>query len=138
MQMQAWLSGLKRKTREQLILEQRAATPRWSNAELEPWADAKLRVSPNVLSVFDGQTPRTINWQTTLHGITCPALLIKADPTQGAIVTDAGAAALQALVPQLQIAHIGDAGHNIRRDQFDRYLAAVRAFLANLAVPAAS
>ena len=128
--MQAWFADLKRKTREQLIAEQRAATPGWSEAELEPWADSKLRVSPNVLSVFDGQTPRMIDWQATLPGITCAALLIKADPAQGSIVTDDGAAALKRLIPQIEIAHIPDAGHNIRRDQVDQYIAVVRAFVA--------
>ena len=58
--MQAWLIALKRKTRAELIAEQRAATPRWSDAELEPWADSKLRVSLNVLSVFESQTPQRL------------------------------------------------------------------------------
>ncbi len=40
---------LKRKTREELIAGQRAEQPGWSDAELEPWADAKQRFSPNVL-----------------------------------------------------------------------------------------
>lgn len=136
--MQAWLSGLKRKTREELIVEQRAAAPRWSLAELEPWADSKLRVNSNVLDVFSGDPAASVNWAALLPNITCPALLITADPAQGAIVTDDGAAALQALVPQLQVAHIPDAGHNIRRDQFERYVKAVRAFLAQQATSVAS
>jgi hypothetical protein len=32
-------------------------------------------------------------------------------------------------MPQLQIAHIPGAGHSIRREQFDRYIAVVRSFL---------
>jgi hypothetical protein len=39
------------------------------------------------------------------------------------------AAAMQQQMPQLQIAHIPGAGHSIRREQFDRYIAVVRSFL---------
>ena len=62
--------------------------------------------------------------------ITCPVLLITADPARGAIVTTEGAAALQALVPQTQVVHLPGAGHSIRREQFDRYMETVRSFLA--------
>jgi pimeloyl-ACP methyl ester carboxylesterase len=37
---------------------------------------------------------------------------------------------MKELVPQLQIAHIPGAGHNIRREQFTPYIEAVRTFLA--------
>ncbi len=55
--------------------------------------------------------------------------MITADPSQGAIATEQSASALGALVPQLRVEHIPDAGHNIRRDQFDRFMAVVRTFL---------
>jgi pimeloyl-ACP methyl ester carboxylesterase len=130
---QAWLArmhdritGLKTKTRAELIAAQHAEAPGWSEAELGPWADSKLRLS---LTVLQRGAPPAIDWPTLVSGITCPALLITADPAQGAIVAEADAAALQALVPQLRVAHIADAGHSIRRDQFDRYMQVVRGFL---------
>jgi pimeloyl-ACP methyl ester carboxylesterase len=64
-----------------------------------------------------------------LRQITCPTLLITADTERGAILTEDGAAALRALIPQLQITHISGAGHNIRREQFGRFLQVVRTFL---------
>ena len=131
--MQAWMAGLKRKTRDELIAEQRAAAPAWSEAELEPWADSKLRLSINVANVFSGNRAATIDWPALLGRITCPALLIMADPARGGIVTPESAAALQALVPQLRIAHIPGAGHNIRREQFARFMEVVRAFLSESA-----
>src|SRR5438034_938510 len=76
--MQAWFAEIKRKTREQLIAEQRGAAPTWSEAELGPWADSKLRVSAHVLNVLDPKTPRTVEWPAILRNITCPALLITA------------------------------------------------------------
>jgi N-formylmaleamate deformylase len=128
-QMRAWITDLKRKTREELIAEQRAASPDWSEAELGPWADSKLRLSLNALKLFTG-TP--VDWDATLRGVTCPALLITADPSQGALITEEGAAALQALIPHLRVAHIPGAGHSIRREQFARYLDTVYAFLGEV------
>jgi N-formylmaleamate deformylase len=121
--------GLKQKTREELLADQRAEQPGWSDAELDPWADAKQRFSPNVLSVLDEDNAAGIDWPVILSRITCPALLITADPALGAIVTAESAAILQALVPHLEIAHVPGAGHNIRRDQFGRYRELVRGFL---------
>jgi pimeloyl-ACP methyl ester carboxylesterase len=121
---------LKCKTREEQIAGQRAEQPGWSDAELEPWGDAKQRFSPNVLSVFDEDNAAGVDWPVVLSRITCPALLIIGDPERGAIVTDESAAALEALVPHLQVAHVPEAGHNIRRDQFTRYLDVVQTFLA--------
>ncbi len=125
--MRTWVVAFKRKTRDELIAEQRAASPTWSEAELGPWADSKLRFSFNALTRLGADD---VDWETTVRRITCPALLITADPERGAIVTEEGARALGALVPQLRTVHIPGAGHSIRREQFTRYMEAVRAFLA--------
>jgi hypothetical protein len=45
-------------------------------------------------------------------------------------VNEGSAAALKGLIPQLEIAHVPGAGHNIRRDQFGSYVEVVREFLA--------
>ncbi len=60
--MSAWMSSIKRKTREELIGEQRSQTPGWSDSELGPWADAKFRVSPNVLNVFRPDNQSRVDW----------------------------------------------------------------------------
>jgi pimeloyl-ACP methyl ester carboxylesterase len=116
--------------REALIAEQREKNPTWSAGELEPWADAKQQVSLNVLSVFGRDNPRAVDWPAVLRRITCPALLIRADAELGGIVTAETAALLKESVPQLEVVHIANAGHSIRRDQFDRYVKVVRRFLA--------
>jgi pimeloyl-ACP methyl ester carboxylesterase len=123
----AWVTKLKRRTREELIAGQHAETPGWPDAELGPWADSKLRLSFNVLNLDHSAIP---DWQGLARHVTCPALLITGDPALGAIVDSAGAAALQQLIPQLQVARIAGAGHSIRRDRFEDYMAVVGAFLA--------
>jgi hypothetical protein len=42
-----WLLELRQYTRDELIDAQRKTAPGWSESELEPWADSKLRVSLN-------------------------------------------------------------------------------------------
>ena len=118
---------LKRKTREELIAHARSGSPTWPEAELGPWADAKLRFSFNILTADE---PAAVDWPATVRRITCPALLITADPALGALVTPESAADLQALAPQTRIAHIAGAGHSIHREQFARYIEIVRAFMA--------
>ena len=118
---------LKRKTREEMIAQARSQSPTWSEAELGPWADAKLRFSFNIIMADE---PAPLDWPETVRRITCPALLITADPARGAIVTPESAVALQALVPQMRIAHIAGAGHGIHREQFVRYMDTLSAFLA--------
>ncbi len=132
--MRAWLTGLRSKTREELLAEQHAATPGWSEAELGPWADSKLRVSPQVLNVFGGAPGAAVDWQRVLPRVGCPALLITGDPERGAILDGDGVADLRSRLPRLRVEHIAGAGHNIRRDQFDRFLAVVREFLQETAL----
>jgi N-formylmaleamate deformylase len=132
-QMRALITELKRKTREEMITEQRVASPSWSETELGPWADAKLRFSFNALNRL-GVT--AVDWQATLRRVTCPALLMTADPALGAIVTEEDAVAIKTLIPQLRVVHIPEAGHSIRREQFDRYIDVVRSFLAEVTASA--
>jgi pimeloyl-ACP methyl ester carboxylesterase len=127
--MRAWLTDLQGKPRERIIADQRAQTPHWSDAELEPWADSKIRLS---LNVFNRSRAREVDWADVARKITCPALLITGDPERGAIVTGEQAEALRSMIPQLRIAHIPGAGHSIRRDRFTPYLEAVRDFLSEV------
>ena len=131
-QLRASMASLKRKTRAELIAEQRAVAPHWPDAEIDRWADSKHRFSPDVLQLFDKRIGAGVDWPATLSRITCPTLLITGDPVRGARVTTESAGALQSLVPQLHITHIADAGHSIRHDQFNNYLLAIRAFLKQL------
>ena len=49
------------------------------------------------------------------------------------MVSPERAAAMQRQLSQMEIAHIPGAGHNIRREQFDRFIEVVRSFLATWA-----
>lgn len=128
---EAWRTDIiarKSWTREQIIAEGRAQSPTWAEVEWGPWADAKLQVNP---AVFDWADPQAspAAWRDVVRKITCPILVVTADPELGAIVSSEVAHEAAKLNSGLQIAHIPGAGHNIRRERFEAYLAAVAAFL---------
>ena len=126
--MGGWIIEMKRKTREEMIAACRVNSPTWPEAELAPWADSKLRFSLHALS----RNFVTIDWESLLPNIKCPALLITADVDKGAIVTAEGAATMQKLISGLKVVNISGAGHNIRREQPAKFMETVLAFVNKL------
>ena len=130
--MRTWFYDLKRKTRDDLLETVRTDNPGWSEAELDPWADAKHRFSLKITQMIDHQETVPVNFPALLRQITCPVLLITADPERGAILADDDVAELQKSVPHLKREHIPGAGHNVRREQFARYMEIVGTFLSQI------
>lgn len=124
--MGGWIIEMKRRTREEMIAACRANSPTWPEAELAPWADSKLRFSFHALS----RNFVAVDWENLLPKIKCPALLITADLDKGAIVKAEDAAKMQKLIPQLQVVNIPGAGHNIRREQPEKFMETVKSFVA--------
>jgi pimeloyl-ACP methyl ester carboxylesterase len=112
----------------EIIAAGRAENPTWAEAEWQPWAESKLQVNPDVLQWIDEEMMFAY-WQNLIPRITCPMLLVTADPALEAIVTPEVAQMMVDLNPQIQVAHISGAGHNIRREQFERYVEVVSTFL---------
>jgi N-formylmaleamate deformylase len=100
--------------------------PDWPAIDTMYWADAKAQLSLDVLKERNAPRPP---WRDIARAITCPVLLITADPERGAIVTPAVAEEAAQLWRTGRIVHIPGAGHNIRREQYEPYRAAVTAFL---------
>lgn len=120
------LADYKSMTREELSARRKLESPTWNDVEFDPWSEAKMLVNPNVLQ-FIG-SPR--NWRDTVPQITCPALLVTADPEAEAIVTPEIARSVAETNPNIQIIRLNGAGHNIRREQFQPFVDAVKTFLA--------
>ncbi len=117
----------KKMTQEELIAEGRKENPRWSDAEIEPWATAKTQFDPAIFTNMNFKQP---SYTELVPQIRCPALLITAD--QGIVTTKIAEHAVQLSKTQkpLQWVHIKDSGHNIRREQFDQFWKALNDFLA--------
>lgn len=116
-------------TRAQIMARGRERNPTWDEAEFGPWADAKLQVSSRFSTGGSVRPAEQMGWRDLLPKITCPTLLVTGDPERGAIVTPEAAAEAARLNPQLRVVRLRDAGHNIRREQFDGFVNAVRDFL---------
>jgi pimeloyl-ACP methyl ester carboxylesterase len=129
--MRAWFLEIKRKTHAELLEIARSDHPFWSKAEVGPWVDSKHRFSLKITQILDSREVMPANLPALLGRITCPVLLITADPERGAILTDEDVAELQESVAHLQIKHIPGAGHSIRREQFTKYMESVNAFLSD-------
>jgi N-formylmaleamate deformylase len=114
----------------EVVAQGRTDNPRWAAEELDGWATAKLRVSPYAANRRREAPGR--NWQQTLAAIECPVLLLTADPALGARITPAIAKDATGLMRRGKVVNVPDAGHNIRREQFEAYLAAVKTFLAEV------
>jgi pimeloyl-ACP methyl ester carboxylesterase len=119
----------KQLTFEQLIADGRAQRRNWSEDEFDPWAQAKLQVSPNVLDYVRGTN---LYWSEYVPKIQCPVLLVTGDVERDAVVSSAVAQEVITMNPHVHVTHIAGAGHSIRREQFDAYLQAVRNFLGDL------
>lgn len=110
-----------------IVTEGKSSNPKWHESEFAVWAQAKQRVSLNVFNF--GLKPRA-PWPDAVANIQSPTLLVTGDPTLGAIVTAEQATEATSANAQIRVAHIPEAGHNIRRDRFDRFVEVVMGFLA--------
>lgn len=128
-QTRAWIAGFQSQSVDALVAARQAESPEWPPADLRPWVESKRRLSQNV---FNNQRSAEAGWRDGLRRISCPALLLTGDVERGAMVSPAQAEALRALLPQLRTAHLPGASHDVRRRQFAPYVAAVRAFFAQL------
>ncbi len=124
----AGILAQKSKSREALMAQCRKDCPAWAEEELGNWAISKQQMSPYVIGIFEQQRPP---WREMVAEIRCPVLLITANVERGAIVTPPMAEEAARIAPHLQVAPIPTAGHNVRREDFPAYMAAVKAFLHN-------
>jgi pimeloyl-ACP methyl ester carboxylesterase len=131
-EMLSWITGVKRKTRDELLAHVRTENPSWPEVELGPWADSKHRFSLKIAQILDSRQAIPADYSALLSRITCPVLLISADPEKGAAASNEDIASLRESVPHLERVKIPDAGHNIRREQFSHYMSAVQSYLASL------
>ncbi len=101
----------------------RSFHPTWSEDDFPAWRAGKRQVDPMAMPI------QSRPWEVSIAAIRAPTLIITGEAVLGSIVTPELAARARDLNPNLKTAAIAGAGHNIRREQFDAFLAAVRTFL---------
>jgi pimeloyl-ACP methyl ester carboxylesterase len=107
----------------------REQNPMWHDSEFGPWVRSKLQL--RMPASGRARLPGLDAWRTEIPKMGLPTLLIHGGNRERmAIVNGEVAAEMQALNPQLQVIKFDHAGHNVRREAFEGFVAAVRDFLA--------
>ena len=119
--------ALRERRLDDILAESRKANPSWSEDERIPWAVAKQQFDPSMFSRGpSAQRPYT----EIVPLIDCPTLLICAE--KGIVTTEVAenAAKLWKSKKPFRWVRIMGAGHNIRREKFEEFLAALEDFLS--------
>lgn len=122
-----WLHTMQQSTRQAALASRRAESPLWSDDDVTRSVNARMEVQ---LELFDHFPSARSDWRTVVPSIDCPTLLVIGDNELGGIITPEVAAEASERNPSIVSAHISGAGHSIRYDQFDTFLAAVVPFLS--------
>ena len=124
-----YMAGLVKKNLDELITECRTANPRWSEAEIMPWARSKLQFD---IRLFSMTALNPTSYEELVPKIKCPALLLIAESGIVSKEVAENAARLWKFKQPFRWVQIKGAGHNIRRENFPAFREAVFAFLEGL------
>jgi pimeloyl-ACP methyl ester carboxylesterase len=116
-------------TVEQIAESGRKQSPTWDASEFPAWAESKKQFRPPADTMSRiGKMLGT--WRETVKKIGVPTLLVTGDNAErGAIVSKEAAADAVKLNPKVETICLSGAGHNVRREAFEEFVAAVEPFL---------
>lgn len=106
----------------------RGLSPSWHDDEFGPWARSKKQFRPPAAG---GLLPPG-DWRDAIARMSLPTLLVYGGNRERfGLVGDEAAEEARRLNPGLVTLGLDEAGHNVRREAFDAFVAAVRGFLAD-------
>ncbi len=123
-QFRTWLASMAGKSIEDIERMGRAVTPNWHDEDFPDWAVSKQQLDADAMKGLSWG-----DWRDDAKAIGVPTLLIYADSESGGIVSAEIAAEAATLNPHITTRQVSPAGHNIRRENFDSYIAAVTDYL---------
>lgn len=106
--------------------------PLWAPEDHDTDVPAKEQVA---MQVLDYVLEMDQNWAQQVSKFEAPVLLIYGNPELGGIVGPDIAAEARRINPLITPVQIPGAGHSIRRERFDDYVAALREFFAQILRP---
>ena len=109
----------------------RKMMPNSPEDEIIPWLKAKKRFSNDFIKSMRISDIMDMSVQfDTLKKIKVPTLLIMGDRDLGSIVSTEVAQEMAKILPDLQVAHLAGANHDIRRAKFEEYMTVLKKFLS--------
>ncbi len=120
------IGELQKGTLEQAITFSRGYNPRFAETVHKVWAESKMRWDLTFQKRKWSEMPR---WQEIAKLITYPTLLLTGDVDKGALVTPQVAVEALKIMPKAQWAHIPNAPHCIRYEQFNITMSVIKNFL---------
>jgi len=109
----------------------RKMMPNSPEDEIIPWLESKKRFSRDFLNSMKIADSMNMSVQfDTLKKIKVPILLIMGDRDLGSIVSIEVAQEMAKILPDLQVAHLAGANHDIRRAKFEDYMIVLKKFLS--------
>jgi N-formylmaleamate deformylase len=116
-------------TREEGLAWRRADSPQWSDRDIALSLDSRLQVELDLFTYFPTfESP----WQNVVVSLDCPALLVIGETERGGIISVDAAKQAEASNTKLSWKQVEGAGHSIRYDRFDAFIAATNEFLEPL------
>lgn len=123
----AWVTAVRSASLADRIASARSENPGWSEDVLESWAMSKGQFDPHVL---DLRRPDPELLLDVLRDVRCPTLVVRGSPGRGSLATDGGAAAVPRYAGgPARVTTIAGAGHCVRYDRQDRFVAELIAFV---------
>ncbi len=109
----------------EIIAYGRERNPMWHEDEFPAWAEAKRQFRPP-----PGGFASTADWREMAAAVAVPTLLAcGGNAERFRIVNSWTAKQAQELNPRIEVVKFEGAGHNVRREAFEGFVAAVREFL---------
>ena len=125
-EVRAWLGSFVHLSYDEIAAAGRRQHGNWHDVEIPAWVESNRQVR---VKAADGLTFDA--WGTTASNLSCPTLLVHGEDALGGLVTGAVATRVAELNPHITCTLIDRAGHNVRRENFERYIDVVTRFLRN-------
>jgi pimeloyl-ACP methyl ester carboxylesterase len=92
-------------------------SPEVLSVELREWAKSVSQLDPDVVELHAqgrrDELMQAFNLEAVLRAVSCPTLLLQADPSQGGIMTDDDVEYAMSLLPEAYHVQIEGAGHDL-------------------------